>query len=83
MALVIVQEKRKNPRFLISTTIHLSALDVLCYYAKRWKIEQMIKDLKHRLGFGDLLSGYPASRRFIPDRLFRFDGPQGLPVAWG
>jgi hypothetical protein len=53
VALVIVQEKRKKPRFLISTNIHLSALDVVRYYAKRWKIEQMIKDLKQRLGFGD------------------------------
>jgi Transposase DDE domain len=53
VALVIVKEKRKKPRFIISTNIHLSALDVACYYAKRWKIEQMIKDLKQRLGFGD------------------------------
>jgi SRSO17 transposase len=53
VALVIVQEKRKKPRFLISTNRHLSALDVVRYYAKRWKIEQMIKHLKQRLGFGD------------------------------
>jgi hypothetical protein len=53
VALVIVKEKRKKPRFLISTNTHLSALDVVRYYAKRWKIEQMIKDLKQRLGFGD------------------------------
>jgi hypothetical protein len=52
VALVIVQEKRKS-RFLISTNTHLPALDVVRYYAKRWKIEQMIKDLKQRLGFGD------------------------------
>jgi len=26
---------------------------VVKYYAKRWKMEQMIKDLKQRLGFGD------------------------------
>lgn len=53
VALVIVKENRKKPRFLISTNIYLSALDVVRYYAKRWKIEQMIKDLKQRLGFGD------------------------------
>jgi Transposase DDE domain len=53
VALVIVKEHRKKPRFLISTNIYLSALDVVRYYAKRWKIEQMIKDLKQRLGFGD------------------------------
>ena len=53
VALVIVQEKRKKSRFLVSTNTHLSALDVVRYYAKRWKIEQMIKDLKQRLGFGD------------------------------
>jgi hypothetical protein len=28
-------------------------MDVVKYYAKRLKIEQMIKDLKQRLGFGD------------------------------
>jgi len=53
VALVIVKEQRKKPRFLISTNIHLSAVDLVRYYAKRWKIEQMIKDLKQRLGFGD------------------------------
>lgn len=53
VALVIVHEKKKNPRFLISTNTHLAAIDVVRYYAKRWKIEQMIKDLKQRLGFGD------------------------------
>jgi Transposase DDE domain len=53
VALVIVREKKKKPRFLISTNTHLPALDVIRYYAKRWKIEQMIKDLKQRLGFGD------------------------------
>ena len=53
VALVIVKEHRKKPQFLISTNTHLSALDVVRYYAKRWKIEQMIKDLKQRLGFGD------------------------------
>jgi transposase len=37
----------------VSNNLHLSALDTLKYYAKRWKIEQMIKDLKQRLGFGD------------------------------
>ncbi|MBI4767533.1 MAG: hypothetical protein HY787_23555 [Deltaproteobacteria bacterium] len=26
---------------------------VVRYYAKRWKIEQMIQDLKQRSGFGD------------------------------
>ena len=53
VAVVVVKEKRKKPRYLVSTHLHLSALDILRYYAKRWKIEQMIKDLKQRLGFGD------------------------------
>ena len=53
IAIVVVKEKRKKPRYLVSTNLHLSALDILRYYAKRWKIEQMIKDLKQRLGFGD------------------------------
>jgi hypothetical protein len=53
VAIVVVKEKRKKPRYLVSTNLHLSALDILNYYAKRWKIEQMIKDLKQRLGLGD------------------------------
>jgi hypothetical protein len=53
VAVVVVKEKRKKPRYLVSTNLHLSALDILNYYAKRWKIEQVIKDLKQRLGLGD------------------------------
>jgi len=53
VAVVVVKEKRKKIRYLVSTNLHLSALDILHYYAKRWKIEQMIKDLKQRLGFED------------------------------
>jgi len=53
VAIVVVKEKRKKPRYLVSTNLHLSALDILNYYAKRWKIEQMIKDLKQQLGLGD------------------------------
>jgi hypothetical protein len=53
VAVVVVKEKRKKPSYLVSTNLHLSALDIVKYYAKRWKIEQMIKDLKQRLGFGD------------------------------
>ncbi len=52
VAVVVVKEKRKKPIYLVCTNLHLSAIDVLKYYAKRWKIEQMIKDLKQRLGFG-------------------------------
>jgi hypothetical protein len=53
VAVVVVKEKRKKTSYLVSTNLHLSALDIVKYYAKRWKIEQMIKDLKQRLGFGD------------------------------
>ena len=53
VAIVLVKEKRKKPRYLVCTNLHLSALDIIKYYTKRWKIEQMIKDLKQRLGFGD------------------------------
>jgi len=53
VAVVVVKEKRKKPYYLVSTNLHLSALDIVKYYAKRWKIEQMIKDLKQRLGFED------------------------------
>ena len=52
VAVVVVREKRKKPTYLVCTNIHLPAIDVIKYYAKRWKIEQMIKDLKQRLGFG-------------------------------
>jgi SRSO17 transposase len=53
VAVVVVKEKRKKTSYLVSTNLHLSALDIIKYYAKRWKIEQMIKDLKQRLGLGD------------------------------
>jgi SRSO17 transposase len=53
VAVVVVKEKRKKTSYLVSTNLHLCALDIINYYAKRWKIEQMIKDLKQRLGFGD------------------------------
>ena len=53
VAVVVVKEKRKKTSYLVSTNLHLSAMDIIKYYAKRWKIEQMIKDLKQRLGLGD------------------------------
>jgi len=52
VAVVVVKEKRKKPIYLACTNLHLPAIDVVRYYARRWKIEQMIKDLKQRLGFG-------------------------------
>ena len=52
VATVVVKEKRKKPIYLVCTNLHLPAIDVVRYYAKRWKIEQMIKDVKQRLGFG-------------------------------
>ena len=33
--------------------LRLQEKEVIQYYARRWKIEQMIKDLKQRLGLGD------------------------------
>jgi SRSO17 transposase len=53
VAVVIVKEKRKKIRYLVSTNVLLPALEVVKSYAHRWKIEQMIKDLKQRLGLGD------------------------------
>jgi hypothetical protein len=53
VAVVGVKEKRKKPIYLVCTNIHLPAINIIKYYAKRWKIEQMIKDLKQRLGLGD------------------------------
>ncbi len=52
VAVVVVKEKRKKPIYLVCTNLHLPAIVVIQYYAKRWKIEQMIKDLKQRLGLG-------------------------------
>ena len=53
VAVVVVREKRKKPIYLVCTNLHLPAINVIQYYARRWKIEQMIKDLKQRLGLGD------------------------------
>jgi len=53
VAVVVVREKRKKPIYLVCTNLHLPAISVIQYYARRWKIEQMIKDLKQRLGLGD------------------------------
>lgn len=53
VAIVVVKEKGKKTHYLVSTNLYLPALEIVKYYAKRWKIEQMIKDLKQRLGFGD------------------------------
>ncbi len=53
VAVVIVKEKRKKIRYLVSTNFLLPALEVVKFYAHRWKIEQMIKDLKQQLGLGD------------------------------
>ena len=53
VTVVIVKEKRKKIRYLVSTNFLLPALEVVKFYAHRWKIEQMIKDLKQRLGLGD------------------------------
>jgi SRSO17 transposase len=53
VAVVIVKEKRKKIRYLVSTNFLLPALEVVKFYAHRWKVEQMIKDLKQRLGLRD------------------------------
>ena len=53
VAVVIVKEKRKKFRYLVSTNFLLPALEIVKFYAHRWKVEQMIKDLKQRLGLGD------------------------------
>lgn len=53
VAVLVVKERRKKPIYLVCTNLHLPAISVIQYYARRWKIEQMIKDLKQRLGLGD------------------------------
>jgi SRSO17 transposase len=66
IAIVVVKEKGKKTRYLVSTNLYLPALEVVKYYARRWKIEQMIKDLKQRLGFGDYqVRNLPAIHRHI------------------
>lgn len=53
VAVVVVKKKRKKIRYLASTNFLLPALEVVKFWAHRWKIEQMIKDLKQRLGLAD------------------------------
>ena len=53
VALIVVKERRKKTRYLVCTNLLLPALEVVKFYSHRWKIEQMIKDLKQRLGLGD------------------------------
>ena len=66
VAVVVVKQRRKKPAYLVSTNIHLPAIDVVKYYAHRWKIEQMIKNLKQRLGFGDYqVRGLRAIQRHV------------------
>ena len=66
VAVVIVKEKRKKIRYLVSTNFLLPALEVVKFYANRWKIEQMIKDLKQRLGLGDYqVRNLPAIQRHV------------------
>jgi SRSO17 transposase len=66
VAVVVVKEKHKKPIYLVCTNIHLAAIHVLRYYAKRWKVEQMIKDLKQRLGLGDYqVRGLHAIQRHV------------------
>jgi SRSO17 transposase len=66
VAVVIVKEKRKKIRYLVSTNYLLPALEIVKFYAHRWKIEQMIKDLKQRLGLGDYqVRNLPAIQRHV------------------
>jgi len=53
VAVIVVKEKQKKACYLVSTNLYLSALDIVNYCARRWKIEQMIKNLKQPLGLGD------------------------------
>ena len=58
---------------LDSTNIYLPALEILKFYARRWKIEQMIKDLKQRLGFGDYqLRNLPGIHRHMAITLLSY-----------
>ena len=54
----IILGQPERPIYLVCTNIHLSALNIVKYYAKRWRIEQTIKDFKQRLGFGDYQARY-------------------------
>jgi hypothetical protein len=82
VAVVVVKEKRKKPCYLVSTNLHLSALDVVKYYANRWKIEQMIKDLKQRLGLGNyLVRDPPSSCGLSLPQLFRLNPSEDPPFG--
>jgi SRSO17 transposase len=73
VAVVVVKEKRKKTRYLVSTNIYLPALEILKYYARRWKIEQMIKDLKQRLGFAQYqLRNLPGIHRHMAITLLSY-----------
>ena len=45
--------KESKPRLLLSTDTHLSAEQIIMYYAKRWLVEPMFCDVKQRFGFKD------------------------------
>ena len=80
VAVVVVKEKRKKTRYLVSTNIYLPALEILKYYARRWKIEQMIKDLKATVRVRTLSSPesscYPSPYGYHPLELFCFGHAQ-------
>jgi hypothetical protein len=53
VVVMLIKEDKRNPFYLVSKNIPLAAIEGVKFYVKRWKIEQIIKDLKQRLGFGD------------------------------
>lgn len=62
----IEPEKQKKDRYLVCTNLLLPALEVLKFYTRRFKIEQLVKGLKHRLGLGDYqVRNLPAIQRHV------------------
>jgi len=45
----------KKLRILISTDIHMSAVEIIQAYEKRWNIESFFYDYKHMLGLKDMM----------------------------
>ena len=61
------KEKEQNKiKALVSSMLHLSALDISKHYSFRWEIEIFIKELKQYLGLGDYqVRPYRASLRHV------------------
>ena len=51
--LIVFYEKQKKPSFFFCTDLNLSAQEILIRVAARWSLENIFKDSKEHLGWGD------------------------------